>query len=291
MGYLKIVSAILIWSSLGIFIRKIDIPNQCIVFYTSTIAGAVQFVILVATGTLRKARRTGADLRSSMYLMLAPLSFIANTMLFYFAFKNTTISNAVLTHYTAPVFVALLAPMILGEKINWKVWLAITLSSLGLWLIIGAGNPLSGIAEGDSSTMGIMAGALSGLAYAFLIIFIRRIAMLYPAIFITFVQNGIVTLVLLPFIYNIPLPFETLPYLITLGFVHSTIAPILYVQGFQTVKANEAAILGYFEPVGATLLAFIFFKEVPGIHALFGGLLILFSGYMILRKRRPGISS
>jgi drug/metabolite transporter (DMT)-like permease len=291
MGYLKIVSAILIWSSLGIFIRRIDLPNQCIVFYTSTIAGAVQFVILLATGTLRKARRTGADLQSGIYLVLAPLSFIANTMLFYFAFKHTTITNAVLTHYTAPVFVALLAPMILGEKINWKVWSAITLSSLGLWLIIGGGNPFSGFAAGDASTMGIMAGALSGLAYAFLIIFIRRIARLYPAIFITFVQNGIVTMVLLPFVYDIPLPFEALPYLITLGFVHSTIAPILYVQGFQTVKANEAAILGYFEPVGATLLAFIFFREIPGMNALFGGMLILFSGYMILKKRQPEISS
>ena len=78
---------------------------------------------------------------------------------------------------------------------------------------------------------------------------------------------------------------NTLPYLLTMGIVHSTIAPLLYVQGFKSVKANEAAILGYVEPVGATILALIFFHEVPGFQALLGGSLILFSGYMILKTR------
>jgi drug/metabolite transporter (DMT)-like permease len=67
--------------------------------------------------------------------------------------------------------------------------------------------------------------------------------------------------------------------------VHSTIAPLLYIQGFRSVKANEAAILGYFEPVGAIILALVVFHEIPGIAALFGGGLILFSGYMILKAR------
>ena len=53
----------------------------------------------------------------------------------------------------------------------------------------------------------------------------------------------------------------------------------------RSVKANEAAILGYFEPVGAILLALIFFREVPGKIALLGGALILYSGYMILKAR------
>ena len=56
-------------------------------------------------------------------------------------------------------------------------------------------------------------------------------------------------------------------------------------KGFHTVKANEAAILGYSEPVGAIIMAFIFLHELPGTPALLGGLLILFSGYLILRAK------
>jgi drug/metabolite transporter (DMT)-like permease len=70
-----------------------------------------------------------------------------------------------------------------------------------------------------------------------------------------------------------------------MGVLHSTLAPLLYVQGFRSVKANEAAILGYFEPVGAIILALIVLHEVPGLTALLGGVLILFSGYMILKAR------
>ncbi len=147
-------------------------------------------------------------------------------------------------------------------------------------------NSEAAVTLSSTEKMGIIAGALSGLAYAFLIILIRRVASCYSSLFITFIQNGIVALVLLPFIINLEVTMHALPYLLFMGVVHSTIAPILYVQGFRSVKANEAAILGYCEPVGASILAFIFFHEVPGMTALLGGAMILLSGYLILRARR-----
>jgi drug/metabolite transporter (DMT)-like permease len=285
MGYLKIISAILIWSSLGIFVRKIDLPNHCIIFYASLIAGSIQFILLSTTGLFKKARRSDSSAKVALFLVLSPICFMANALLFYYAFRNTTIANAVLTHYTAPIFVAILAPVLLKEAIHRTTWIAIIVSSIGLFLILGGKNPLTEIAQGGGEHLGIIAGALSGLAYAFLILIIRKIAPLYSSLFITFVQNGIVVLLLLPFVLRIPLSMEALPYLVTMGVVHSTIAPLLYIQGFRSVKANEAAILGYFEPVGAIILALIVFHEIPGIAALFGGGLILFSGYMILKAR------
>ncbi|UCD35429.1 MAG: EamA family transporter [Nitrospiraceae bacterium] len=285
MGHFKIIAAILIWSSLGIFIRKIDLPNHCIIFYVSLTAGTLQFLLLSLTGLFTKARRFDSRPRNALFLVLSPLCFMTNALLFYFAFRNTTIANAVLTHYTAPVFVAILAPVLLKEQISRTAWLAILISSVGLWLILSGTGEDTLQVEGKRELMGIAAGALSGLAYAFLILIIRRIAHLYSSLFITFIQNGIVAMVLLPFVFQIPLQRHQIPYLLTMGVVHSTIAPLLYVQGFRSVKANEAAILGYFEPVGAAVLALIFFHEVPGAVSLIGGALILFSGYLILRSR------
>jgi drug/metabolite transporter (DMT)-like permease len=286
MGYLKIITAILIWSSLGIFIRTIDLPNHSIIFYTATIAGVIQFLLLASNGLLKKSHYSKGGTRGALFLVISPLCFIANTMLFYFAFRNTTIANAVLTHYTAPVFVALLAPLLLKEQIHKTTWLAIVLSSAGLWFILGGKTPDMGAYYRSRESLGIIAGALSGLAYAFLILLIRRIASLYSSLFITFIQNCIVALVLLPFVINHPFSLHHLKYLLIMGVVHSTIAPILYVQGFRSVTAHEAAILGYLEPVGATLLAFAILNEVPGIQALLGGVLILYSGYLILKAHR-----
>lgn len=285
MGYLKIIIAILIWSSLGIFVRKTDLPNTGIIFYPAVIAGSIQLIALLATGQIKNQVKNDNSLKDVFLLILIPVVFIANTFLFFFAFKNTTIANAVLTHYTAPIFVALLAPLFLKEKILRAAWLAILLSSAGLWFILGA--PASGeiTSFSDSERQGVIAGVLSGLAYAALIIIIRAIAKKYSTLFIVCVQNCLVALMLIPFIIGIPLPLHTLPFVLILGIVHSTIAPFLYVQGFHSVKASEAAILGYLEPVGAILLALIFLHEMPAGEALLGGVLIVLSGFMILRNR------
>ena len=164
-------------------------------------------------------------------------------------------------------------------------WLAILISSIGLWFILG--TPASGaeLPLGESERRGIIAGVLSGLAYALLIIIIRGIASKYLPLFIVFIQNTFIALMLLPFVLKMHITPQSLPYLVTLGIVHSTVAPWLYVEGIKSVKANEAAILGYLEPLGAIILALIFLHEIPGAKALLGGILILYSGFMILKSR------
>jgi len=99
------------------------------------------------------------------------------------------------------------------------------------------------------------------------------------------VQNSIVSIILLPFVINTPHPLNIMPYMLIMGAIHSTLAPLLYVDGLKSIKANEAAILGYLEPVGAVLLAFIILHEIPGIKALSGGALILYSGILIVSGR------
>jgi drug/metabolite transporter (DMT)-like permease len=286
LGYLKIIIAILIWSSLGIFVRKIDLPNTGIIFYPAVIAGLIQMLTLFSTGKLKGAVKTDNNPKNIFFLVLIPVFFIANTFLFFFAFRNTTIANAVLTHYTAPIFVAVLAPVFLKEKILKKAWIAIMLSSFGLWFILGMPASEESVSLADNERLGVIAGVFSGLAYALLIIVIRHIASKFSTLFIICMQNCLVALILLPFVYNLDLTLQSLPFMLILGIVHSTIAPFLYVQGIHRVTANEAAILGYLEPVGAILLAMVFLHELPGLRALLGGSLILFSGYMIVKARR-----
>lgn len=284
MGHLKIIIAILIWSSLGIFIRKSGLPNAALIFYQSAIAGILQLIILSAAGQMKDAVTSCKSAKNILILLLVPASFLINSFLFYFAFTHTTIANAVLTHYTAPIFVALTAPLFLNEKTVRKTWAAIILSSVGLWLILGTPGSVEWMAKGDGEQSGIIAGTLSGMAYALIILLLKGIASKYPSLFIVFAQNSIAALILLPFVLDTPLTAQSLPYVITMGILHSTIAPLLYVQGFKSVKANEAAILGYMEPVGAVILALIFLNEIPGLQALAGGGLILCSGYITIRS-------
>jgi drug/metabolite transporter (DMT)-like permease len=81
--------------------------------------------------------------------------------------------------------------------------------------------------------------------------------------------------------------------LLVTGLFHSSLASLLYFSALRRVLAQHAAILGYMEPLCAIPLAFFFLSETPTLITLFGGILILVSGYMVIHygKRDEPVST
>jgi drug/metabolite transporter (DMT)-like permease len=75
-----------------------------------------------------------------------------------------------------------------------------------------------------------------------------------------------------------------------MGVVHSTIAPVLYYRGLRDVSASRTAVLGYLEPLCAILLGMLILHEMPGIRSLYGGILIISSGYLTIRAQHQEAS-
>jgi drug/metabolite transporter (DMT)-like permease len=273
MASLYIILAIFIWSSLGIIVRMADTHLTYIIFFPSLIAFITQTIILLSTNERKKIPMA----RRIPYLFLLGPVFLLNSLFFYYSFTHTTIANAVMTHYTAPIFVAVLSPILIRESIDRVIVISIIISTAGLLLM------LKGFSLSEQHIKGITAGVLSGLTYAAIIIIGRTVAQEFSPLIITVFQNLAVVVLLLPFIKGIPM--EIAGYFVILGLIHSTLAPLLYIRGLKEVRANKAAILGYLEPVGAMLFAMIIFEEVPRTMSLFGGILILYSGYLTIRRR------
>jgi drug/metabolite transporter (DMT)-like permease len=271
-GSLYILLAIFLWSSLGVVVRLADVDIHVLIFYSLVVAVLVQGVLL----SRKKYRKELPSAGKLFYpLILGIVSFI-NTFSFYYAFRHTTIANSVLTHYTAPIIVAFLAPYFLSEKISRRIILVIVLASAGLWIMLD-GFSLQGI-----HTAGIIAGLISGFAYAMIVLFARMYARDFNPLVLSFFTNIFIAIMILPFIREIPL--QAVWICLFMGIVHNTIAPVLYYKGLQTVTANRAAVLGYLEPVCAIIFSMIFLHEFPGIHSLIGGVLIIYSGYLTLRE-------
>ena len=225
--------------------------------------------------------------RYVLYLILTGAVSLLNSFTFFYAYQNTTIANAVLTHYTAPVVVAILAPIFLKERLTIIIFVAITLSTAGLWIMldISLTEFLALLFAGDKNTLGIIAGLVSGIAYGILIIILRFFAQKFNPIVITFFQSASIALILLPFV-EIPANFTSALWaFVLMGVVHSTIAPLLYFRGLREVTANRSAILGYLEPVCAIILGILFLSEAVTYKIVIGGILILFSGYLTIVKR------
>jgi drug/metabolite transporter (DMT)-like permease len=276
---ISILLALFLWSSSGLIIRHSDVPVHVLIFYSCI----VSLFLLVPVLLRKTGRRVPRGIGTLRFLFVLGVVGFVNTFSYYFALKHTSIANAVLTHYTAPVIVAFLAPAFLGEEITKRGITAIVMASAGLYLM------LNGFTFGDRDTAGLAAGLVSGFAYAVVIILGRFLTRDFGAVLLTLVQNVIVVAVLAPFVRQGP--FGGLAYYLVMGILLSTAAPVLYYRGLRDVAANRAAVLGYLEPVSAILLGVFFLHELPGWHSIFGGALIIFSGYLTMTNGTAGASA
>lgn len=279
-NYLKIIAAMLIWSTWGPMIRWLALPPVVVLFYTSLIASFTVPAFLAARGELDLA---GIGKSWLLFVLLA-LSSITNNITYFYALGHTTVSNAVFTHYTAPLFVALLAPLMISERLRRVTLLSLPIALAGMSLIVLSGG---GLRVDSAHTPGIIAGTVSGVAYAFIIIFSRKLSQMLMHHKAVVVLLWITTLALSPVVSLTEHHIDTRKavMLFLTGILHSTLAPLLYFNALRKVIAQHAAILGYMEPLAAIPMAFLLLSETPAATSLAGGALILLSGYLVIRSR------
>ncbi len=268
----------LIWSTWGLFVRWLELPPVVILFYTSLVASLTVPVILALRGELD----LGGMCQVWPWFLALLLASLVNNITYFYALGHTTVSNAVFTHYTAPLFVAVLAPLLIAEPLQRVTLLSLPLAVGGMVMIVIAGG---GVHVESRQVLGIGAGTVSGLAYGLLIIASRKLSrmrMHHKAIVL--VLWGTASITAVPaMLEQYSLSITKTGLLLLTGCLHSTLAPLLYYQALRHVIAQYAAILGYLEPVFAVHLAFCVLGEAPGLWALAGGVCILISGYIVVR--------
>ncbi|MCX5718071.1 MAG: DMT family transporter [Nitrospirae bacterium] len=271
---LYILLALFLWSSLGVIVKLSGVAVHVLIFYSVITALIVQGLIL----SHKNYRKEIPDFRQLKYPAILGVAGLLNTFTYYLAFKHTTIANAVLTHYTAPVIVAFLAPLFLRERVTRPIIISIAIASAGLWIM------LNGFSFNEGDAIGITAGLVSGFAYAVVVILIRIYTQSFNPVVLAFFSNAVIAILLAPFVREFPV--KALWIFLVMGIVHSTIAPILYFKGLRYISAGRTAVLGYIEPVIAIIFGIIFLSELPGKGSIIGGLLIIFSGYLTLRGEK-----
>ena len=116
-------------------------------FWRVGIAAPVLLAWIMARPRHRAALLSvGPDRRAALFAVLAGACFGVDLMLYYLALVRTTIANATLMSNCAPVFVALAAWMLLGERFSWVF-------VVGLVFAIGGAAVLS-FAEGNTDRAG-----------------------------------------------------------------------------------------------------------------------------------------
>lgn len=276
-GYLHLIIASVIIGSLGIFSRWIDLPAPVQNFYRYLFAA----LALASYFIIRKEPLFG-KFGNIKGLTLSSISYAIASVLLFVGFSNTSIANTVVLFYTAPLFVALLAPFVLRESIKRKTVISLIIAFFGVLLLSLPSFELSD----SKQIIGISAGLGSGVAFALMILSTKAVSSQLPFIRINFYQNLLASVVLLPVAttYDYSLSTKALGLLVVIGVLHTAIARTLWVSGVSKVPAQDAGAVGYIEPLSAVIFGLMFFGELPPLIGIFGAILILFSSYLVTRK-------
>ena len=273
-GYFQVIISMLIWGSVGVFVRYANQPADVIVFVRV-------FSAFVALGLYMLIVKQPFRFFRWRWTVAAGLVLSLNWLFFFKALQATTIGNAVFTYYLAPVFSIIWARLFLGEHLERRAFYALGLAACGLALMLSSYE----LSFTSSDFLGILFGLTGALFYSLVVVLAKYLTDV-PPLTLVLVQMGVSSLVFLPTVLLSPPTFSTvgLMSMLTMGVIHSAFALGLYFTGLAKIKVEHASILSYIDPVSALLYAYLFFAEIPGPYTLAGGGLILVASVLIIRK-------
>jgi drug/metabolite transporter (DMT)-like permease len=284
MDYALVCVAPIIWGASGVFVRWTHLAGheQVLIFYRSCFAVAFYAIVMLVTRRRPEFRFKGqAPLLVTSGLLAAAFAFCV-----FKAYNLLPIGVATFILYLFPVLVAVMAPLLLKEKTERGtiICLAIALAGTGVfsWGQLGGG--------GSSSAKGLVLAFGSAVFWGLLIIIWKKLRETLSPLTIGFWTNLVAGVVTAGF--AIPLSgivtAKGWAAIGVFGTVSFGVAGLIYFYALKRVKAQDAALLSYIEPVSAMIFGFALLGESPNWQDLVGAVLILAAGALLLRMRTSG---
>ena len=274
------LSAMLIFGTIAIFVRNIELTSKEI----AVLRGVIGSLFLLGVMLFSKEKNSFEGIKKNLpILVLSGLGVGANWIFLFEAYKYTTVSIATLSYYCAPIFVTIMAPIILKEKISLIKFLCVCTAMLGMLCIVGTNK--NDIGEGYNHFLGIVYGLTAAVGYASVILMNKFIKGL-KGIETTVTQLIFASILLLPYVMvTSGFDFSKMTgiswgYMIFLGVVHTGFAYALYFSSLKELKGQTIAVLSYIDPITAVLISALFLGEQLTIFQIIGGILILGSTFI-----------
>jgi drug/metabolite transporter (DMT)-like permease len=178
-------------------------------------------------------------------------------------------ANVIVLQYTAPLWVAVFAPLILRERTSGRDWFFVGLIFAGIVLFFVDSLSFEGF-------WGNILATVSGFFFGIQAILLRRLSNKSPAQAII-LGNFLTFVIGLPFI-SLPLPPATdLVILLLLGVFQMGLSYFFYCMAVPRVSSLELVLIPMLEPIICPIWVFIFLDEIPGPLALFGAGVVIVS--------------
>ena len=219
------------------------------------------------------------------------MGFVA-LLAFFYNIAHISLGDAMTWSKTSPVFTAIFAFLFLGEKLNYKAWIAIFVGFIGIVLI----TQPSGIGFSKYDLLGLFSGVGAALAYTS----IRELKKFYDtrAIVLSFMGIGTLGPIILFFVSS-SLHVEGLDfilgefimpsgivwfYVIGMG-LFATLSQVLMTKAYGLEKAGIIGAVSYSNILFSIIVGVLLGDSLPNLITTFGIILIVFAGIMVAKAK------
>lgn len=277
---LIVLAAALLFSTGGAAIKAISLSSWQIAGFRSGIAAVALWMLLPSW------RRCWAP-----RVVLVGAAYAATLVLYVTANTLTTAANAIFLQTTAPLYVLLLGPPLLGESNARRDYTAVSLLAAGLVALLMGADAAQRTAP--DPLRGDLVAAASGVTWGLALLGLRWLARepseagYDPAGGAVVAGNAIAFGVCLPFALPVAGTATDWALVSYLGFFQIGLAYVALVRGVRGLRALDVSLLIVLEPLLNPAWAWLVHAETPGAASLAGCGLIL-AGVLVQALRPPG---
>lgn len=293
-----LLTAILAVSTASIFIRfaQREAPSLVIAALRLTCAT----LLLAPLALTRHRLELRALSRGEFALAAISGAFLAvHFATWISSLEYTSVASSVLFVSTGPLWVALLSPILLNERLKGAAILGLSIAILG-GILIGISDACTWdgrleCPELDRMLQGgavwgnflALAGAWTVTGYLIIGRKLREKTSLIPYIFLVYGMSAVVLLIMMVAARQSPFGYspQTYGWIFLLAAFPQLIGHSTYNWALRFIPATLVAIITLIEPIGSATLAYFILREVPANGVLLGGLLILIGIYLVSRTR------
>jgi len=290
--YVRLFLTALLWG--GTFVAARVAAREAGPFAGSFLRFAAACLLLVPLVLLREGRGVRLRGRQVLWVVLLGLTGVFGYNVFFFlGLKTVTAGRASLIVANNPVFIALFATLLFGERMTPGKLAGIVLSLLGAAVVITRGDPAEifrgGVGIGELYILGCVA---SWVAYSL----IGKVAMEGMSPLLAVAASCLCgMLLLLPPAAAEGLIREVARYgwktwagIAYLGVFGTVLGFLWYYEGIRVIGPSRAGIFINFVPVSGVVLGWLLLDETVNLSLLAGAVLIV--GGVALVNRTPGLT-
>lgn len=265
---IQILFAALLFSTGGAAIKACTLTSWQVASFRSGIAAVTLLLLLPEARRLFHRR-----------VLAVGVAYAATMLLYATANKLTTAANTIFLQGTAPLYILMMSPWLLKERVRRRDLVFMSILAVGMALFfVGKQDPST---TAPNPLLGNILGAVSGISWAFTIMGLRWLGRTAddrsdPSAAAVACGNLFACLVALPMAFPVASSTTTDWLLVAfLGVFQIAVAYIFMIRGVRGVGALEVSLLLLLEPVLNPVWAWIVHGEQPAGWALVGGAVIL----------------